>query len=109
MNFTRNGNRLTVTGEYVSGWVSVDLSDVDVALDWGFLGFLSEQPPATICSKSGSNFSCCDDLSFMPSGTVVTGVSVYVVPRDKKYGGEHYGGAGNTGRRSTLILNELIP
>ena len=109
VNFTRNGNRFTVTGEYVSGCVSVDLSDVDVAVERDFLGFLSEQPPATTCSKSGSTFSCYDDLRFMPSGTIVTGVSVYVVPRDKIYGGEHYGGEGNTGRRSTLILNELIP
>ena len=109
VNFTRNGNRFTVTGEYASGCVSVDLSEVDLAIEWDFLGFLSEQPPATTCSKSGSTFSCYDDLRFMPSGTIVTGVSVYVVPRDKIYGGEHYGGEGNTGRRSTLILNELIP
>ena len=69
---------------------------------------MSQQPPATRCTMSGNNFSCYDDLSFMPSGTLVTGVSVYVVPRDRIYGGDDYGGEGDTGRRSTLTLSELI-
>ena len=108
INFTRNGNRIAVTGEYVSGCVSVDFSEVDLAIEWDVLGFPSQQPPTTRCTVSGNNFSCYDDLSFMPSGILVTGVSVYVVPRDRKYGGDDYGGEGNTGRRSTLVLAEFI-
>ena len=108
VNFTRSGSRFTVTGEYVSGCVPVDLSDVDIELEWDFVWYDSAKYPGTTCTNSGDNFSCYDDLSFMPPGTVVTGVSVSVAPKDRTYGGYDYGGEGDTGRRTTLILRELI-
>ena len=106
--FSRQGNRLAITGEYVSGCVTVDLSEVDLAIEWDVLGFPSQHPPTTRCTVSGNTLSCYADLSYMPSGSMVTGVSVYVIPRDRTYGGSDYGGEGDTGRRSTLILNEFI-
>ena len=45
--FSRQGNRFTVTGEYVSGCVSVSFSEVDLAIEWDVLGFPSQQPPTT--------------------------------------------------------------
>ena len=102
---TQANRTFTVDWDFVPGCVSVELAHVwfDVKLD--FIDYPTEplaRTDSSSCTVSGNRLSCDYDLSHMPSGTVITEVSIYVVPRDREYGGNHYGGKDITGRRFTV-------
>ena len=57
---------------------------------------------------SGSQFVCDTDFDNLAYEVTVIGMSVYVYPEDRYYGGYDYGGVGITGRRITKDGVEII-
>ena len=74
-------------------------------VEWGFVNYPTEpaiRRGAEKCSVKVNRLTCSYSLNHPHPNTVVTDVSIYVVPRDREYGGSHYGGKGITGRQTTV-------
>ncbi len=104
---SRSGDVVTASWNFEPGCVPATLADVSFTVNWhviiGSRVHLYSSDVDT-CTATGNRLTCAYDLSYLPEGKVISRVSIYVVPRDKEYGGEHYGGAGNTGRKYTVMV-----
>ena len=103
-NVTRQGNMLTTVWDWEPGCVAVGLEDVSFYVEWHIrtypfrvLNIVDSNP--SVCTVSGNALTC--QYVFSDFAGTITGVSIYVVPRDREYGGHGYGGEGRTGRRYT--------
>ena len=101
---SRSGDVVTASWNFEPGCVPATLADVSFTVNWhviiGSRVHLYSSDVDT-CTATGNRLTCAYDLSYLPEGKVISRVSIYVVPRDKEYGGEHYGGTGDTGRKYT--------
>ncbi len=107
---TRTEQIITASWNFVPGCVPVTLSDVKFTVDWIIMIGGSVYPysgDASTCVANGNRLTCAYDfsyLSYLPQGKVISGVSIFVVPQDREYGGHHYGGEGKTGRKQTFSV-----
>ena len=101
----RRGDTLTTAWDWDPGCVSADLSDVSFYIEWQTVAHpyrVEDAFNSSDCTVNGTRHTCDHDLSHFAG--VVTGVTMYVVPQDREYGGYHYGGEGITGRRHTAKI-----
>ncbi len=101
-NVTRQGNMLTTVWDWEPGCVAAGLGDVSFYVEWDIpthpfriLNIVDSN--SGVCTVSGNTLTC--QYGFSDFAGTVTGVAIYVVPRDREYGGRGYGGDGRTGRR----------
>ena len=93
------GSTITATWTLEQGCVPTTLADVSFSVTW-FAG--SHQLPTitsniSTCTARGNELTCSYEFD-LPPGESITEVSIYVVPMDREYGGEHYGAEGKKGR-----------
>ena len=104
---SRSGDTITASWDFEPGCVPVALADVRFGVEWSFIGY-AELPAiasdVSSCAVNGNRLTCSYEFDWLPPGTIISEVSVYVDPRDKEYGGAHYGGAGKRGRRYTVSV-----
>ena len=101
---TRSGRSITLTGTYAPGCASVPLRDVWFGIDRRLSFDIAMTPkkldPVTECRTTGNDFVCTFTNS-VPA-TSIKSISVYVIPRDKEYGGSNYGRDDKRGRGVTI-------
>ena len=56
-------------------------------------------PNSNSCTVSGNRVTCSYNFDYLPDRPILTGVSIFVIPREVLFGGANYGGEGNRGRR----------
>ena len=81
--------------DYVPGCVEAKIDKVWVWAEWDYADYPRQPPTRTdlgSCARHGMRFTCSYGHDAMPSGTTVTGLSMYVSPRDRRYGGIDYAG-----------------
>ena len=104
---SKSGDIITVSGSFQRGCVPISVANLTFVAEWVVLGY--PRPSAvpsgpSSCSVTGDRFTCDYNLHYLAEGSAVTGVTMFVVPIHKEYGGEHYGGVGNAGRRHTVSV-----
>ena len=99
---SKSGDTITASWDFEAGCVSIALADVAFGVEWRALGLFSsliEFSDTSSCGGNGNRLTCTYDYSYVPDGTFIVGVSIFVIPVEKKYGGNDYGGEGTRGRR----------
>ena len=99
---SKSGDTITASWDFEAGCVSIALADVAFGVEWRVLGLFSsliEFSDTSSCGGNGNRLTCTYDYSYVPDGTFIVGVSIFVIPVEKKYGGNDYGGEGTRGRR----------
>ena len=99
---SKSGDTITASWDFEAGCVSIALADVAFGVEWRVLGLFSsliEFSDTSSCATNGNRLTCTYDYSFVPDNTFIVGVSIFVIPVEKKYGGNDYGGEGTRGRR----------
>lgn len=102
---TRRGDTLTTQWDWQAG----DADDVSFYIQWQIASHpyrLEDAVSSSDCTVRGTRHTCNHDLSFF-AGTV-TGITMYVVPNDREYGGHNYGGEGVTGHRETARVGPFV-
>ena len=101
---TRSGSEITISGTLVQGCVEVPLRDVRFGIDrllpFGKSLNVKKLNPTTECTMTGNDFACTFSNSVLHLG--VGSIGVYVIPRDKEYGGSNYGRDDKRGRGMTV-------
>ena len=102
------GNTITATWTLEQGCVGTTLADVSFDVTW-FSG--SHQLPTitsnvNTCAATGNEITC-SYIFDLPPAEAVTKVSISVVPLNREYGGDNYGGEGKRGRRYTVDVGPL--
>ena len=103
-----SGNTITATWTLEQGCVGTTLADVSFDVTW-FSG--SHQLPTitsnvNTCAATGNEITC-SYIFDLPPAEAVTKVSISVVPLNREYGGDNYGGEGKRGRRYTVDVGPL--
>ena len=102
LTVSKSGDTLTASWDFEAGCVSIGLADVAFGAEWRVLGLFSsliEFSDTSSCATNGNRLTCTYDYSFVPDNTFIVGVSIFVIPDEKKYGGNDYGSEGARGRR----------
>ena len=104
---SKSGYTITSSWDFEPGCVSIALEDVKFGVNWSFDGYtegLTILTDPNSCATNGDRLTCSYVFNFMPPGTVITAVSIFVIPNEREFafGAYDYGGIGNTGRRYTV-------
>ncbi len=108
LTVSQSGNAITATWTLEQGCVGTTLADVSFDVTW-FSG--SHQLPTitsnvNTCAATGNEITC-SYIFDLPPAEAVTKVSISVVPLNREYGGDNYGGEGKRGRRYTVDVGPL--
>ena len=100
---------ITGSWEFKPGCVPITLSDVLFSVNWDFLDNVLNSPEITdpnsnLCTVSGIRVTCSYNFDYLPYRPILTGVSIFVIPREVLFGGANYGGEGSRGRRYTADI-----
>ena len=98
----RRDDTLVTVWDWDPGCVETSLNDVSFYIEWEIASHpyrIENAFNSSDCAVNGTRHTCSHDLGHFTGA--VTGLTMYVVPRDRQYGGRHYGGEGLTGRRHT--------
>ena len=85
---SKSGDTITASWDFEPGCVPIALADVAFAVDWRVLGQFSsliEYSDTSSCGTNGNRLTCTYDYSFVPVNTFIVGVSIVVIPDEKKY------------------------
>ena len=107
LTVSRSGDIITANWTLEPGCVPVTLADVTFKVEWGIRGYVPLQAVLnnySSCVESGYEVTCSYDFKNMSPGTRIDAIDIFVILRDKEYGGINYGGEGKTGRRHTLAI-----
>ena len=101
---SKSGRTITASWDFESGCVPIALDDVLFSVTWDFLDYAHDAPEITdpnsnLCTVSGNRVTCSYNFDYLPDRPILTGVSIFVIPREVLFGGANYGGEGNRGRR----------
>ncbi len=107
LTVSRLGDIITASWTLEPGCVPVTLGDVTFKVEWGIRGYVPLQAVLndySSCVEREYEVTCSYDFRNMSPGTRIDAIDIFVIPRDKEYGGINYGGEGKTGRRYTLAI-----
>ena len=104
---SKSGYTITSSWDFVPGCVPIALEDVKFGVNWNFDGYtegLTILTDPNSCATNGDRLTCSYVFNFMPPGTVITAVSIFVIPNEREFafGAYDYGGIDNRGRRYTV-------
>ena len=110
---SKSGRTITASWDFEPGCVPIALGDVLFGVTWDYLDHADDGPEMTdpnssSCTVSGNRVTCSYNFNYLRQlGPILAGVSIFVIPDEKKYGGNDYGGEGNTGRRYTANIGPV--
>ena len=110
---SKSGDTITASWDFEPGCVPIALGDVLFGVTWDYLDHADDGPEMTdpnssSCTVSGNRVTCSYNFNYLRQlGPILAGVSIFVIPDEKKYGGNDYGGEGNTGRRYTANIGPV--
>ena len=109
LTISKSGDIITASWDFKPGCVRIALTEVKFGVDWYFgdhPAILVESDPNS-CAANGDRLTCAFRI-IAGTGTIITKVSIFVIPREKEYGGDNYGGEGNNGRRYTAYVGPFV-